>query len=243
MSPESKAASAVYASWVTVQNALDALAQGVPPQIDRSLFPGLNWAVQSQLLTGLRFLKLIDDNGNSTPELVALAEDRDCRKENWVPVLKAAYREVFAIDLTKASPLQLENAIQRYGVTGDTLEKAVRFFIAAAEFSGIPLSPHLQRRRKQVAPRKRRAQARIKADALAAPSDSVLHPKVPDGTTRTIALRSGGTLEFSVSVDLFGLSSEDRKFVFTLIDELHAYEQKLGQDNNVARLGEVAFPE
>ena len=222
---ETKSPSAVYSSWVTVQNALDALSHGVPPQIDRSLFPGLNWAVQSQLLSGMRFLRLIDEHGNTLPQLVTLAEDTERRRQNWVPILKNAYRDVFAIDLTKASPLQLEAAIQKYGVGGDTLEKAVRFFLSAAEFSGIPLSPHLQKRRRSPSPRKRRTPSKVKSGALEDSSnDAQVHAKA-EGTTRIVQLKSGGTLFFSVSVNLFGLSAEDRKFVFTLIDELQAYEK------------------
>jgi hypothetical protein len=228
MTPESKQPSAVYASWITVTNALDALAHGVPPNIDRTLFPGLNWAVQNQLITGLKFLRLIDANGDSTPQLVSLAEDTENRRENWAAVLKSAYKDVFDMDLTKASPLQLEQAIQKLGVSGDTLDKAVRFFLSAAGFAGIPLSPHLQRKKKMNGVRKRRAVSRIKNDVPegATPDDALIPPR-PNGTRRTITLRSGGSLELLVSVDLFGLDSDDRHFVFELIDALQAYERRV----------------
>jgi hypothetical protein len=228
MTPESKQPSAVYASWVTVTNALDALAHGVPPNIDRTLFPGLNWAVQNQLIAALKFLQLIDTNGDSTPQLISLAEDTEHRRENWAAVLKSAYKDVFAMDLTKASPLQLEQAIQKLGVSGDTLDKAVRFFLSAAGFAGIPLSPHLQRKKKMNGVRRRRSASRIKNDPPeGAVSDDTLIPIRPNGTRRTIALRSGGSLELLVSVDLFGLDADDRHFVFELIDALQAYERRV----------------
>lgn len=44
-------------------------------------------------------------------------------------------------------------------------------------------------------------------------------------TTKTLILRSGGTLSITVSVDLLSLSRQDRAFVFGLIDKLGAYER------------------
>lgn len=46
------------------------------------------------------------------------------------------------------------------------------------------------------------------------------------GTSRTISLRSGGTLTVSATLDLFSLSPPDRKFVFEFIDKLESYESE-----------------
>lgn len=47
----------------------------------------------------------------------------------------------------------------------------------------------------------------------------------PAGTSRSVALASGGTLTVSASMDVFGFSPDDRTFVFDLIDKLLKYEK------------------
>ena len=45
-------------------------------------------------------------------------------------------------------------------------------------------------------------------------------------TSKSVSLVSGGTLTLSATLDLFSLNSEDRKFVFGLIDMLEEYAAK-----------------
>jgi hypothetical protein len=42
--------------------------------------------------------------------------------------------------------------------------------------------------------------------------------------SKTVSLRSGGTVTVTASLDLFSLAADDRKLVFDLIDRLHEYE-------------------
>jgi hypothetical protein len=44
------------------------------------------------------------------------------------------------------------------------------------------------------------------------------------GTSRTVELKSGGTLTVMASMDVFKLTPDDRNFVFSLIDKLNEYE-------------------
>lgn len=46
------------------------------------------------------------------------------------------------------------------------------------------------------------------------------------GTSRSVELKSGGTLTISATLDLFALNAADRKFVFDLIDKLEGYEEE-----------------
>jgi hypothetical protein len=43
--------------------------------------------------------------------------------------------------------------------------------------------------------------------------------------TKSIRLRTGGTLTLTASLDLFSLGAEDRAFVFDLIDRLQQYDR------------------
>lgn len=54
------------------------------------------------------------------------------------------------------------------------------------------------------------------------------------GESRSVTLRSGGTLTISASTGFLSLSSADRKFVFGLIDSLEAYEKGNSQDDDDA---------
>ena len=44
--------------------------------------------------------------------------------------------------------------------------------------------------------------------------------------TRELKLRSDGVVTLGLSVDLFSLTGDDRKFVFELIDKMSAYEDQ-----------------
>ncbi len=217
---------AAYVAWGTFNNTLDQLAQGVPNRIDKSVFPGLSGGVQSQLLAGLKFLGLIDDDGKPQPALEKLATaDEAARKIALCNVLEDRYADLFAIDLTNATPAQLGEAMgESYNVSGATREKAVRFFLSAAEFAEVPLSTLLRGKRRAATGTRsvRRKAARKKTPnrgAGAAP------PPASGGTAKTVRLQSGGTLTLSASLDLFSLNAADRGFVFELIDRMESYQE------------------
>jgi Family of unknown function (DUF5343) len=216
---------AVYVGWSTFKNAIDTLAEAMPNRIDRTVFPGLAGGVQGQLLTGLKFLGLVAEDGKPTPALLALAvRDQAERKKQIDKILRASYPELFTLDLTKTTPGELREKMgESYGVSGATLDRALRFFITAAENAGIALSAHVSKVKAANGPasqrRRRTAKPRIEIPALAVP------PPGAGGTSKSVSLASGGTLTISASLDLFSLTPEDRKFVFTLIDQLEGYEK------------------
>jgi hypothetical protein len=53
------------------------------------------------------------------------------------------------------------------------------------------------------------------------------------GDRLAVPLNSGGTVEVSVSVNLFALSTEDRTFVIELIDKLKGYQQATPAPDNL----------
>lgn len=214
--------SAVYVAFATFRNALDQLSQGIPNRIDRSVFPGQSGGVQAQLLAGMRFLGLIDDDGKPQPRLSKIAvPDERSRKRELRVILEDCYADLFALDLEKTTPAELgEKMGASYGVSGDTRQKAVRFFLSAAEYADIALSPLFGKKKAgrgpTSTPRRRRA-ARSRTPAR----DNAQPPS--EGTTKTVRLKSGGELTLSASIDLFSLTAEDRTFVFELIDRLDSY--------------------
>ena len=225
---ESKAP--VYVGWTTFKNEImEKLSQALPNRIDKSIFLGQAGGVQSQLMAGLKFLALIDEDGKPTQALVDLTADAEAeRKTALAAILKQRYAALFALGLEKATLQQIMDTLANtYSISGDTKEKAVRFFLAAAQYANVSLSPFLLKENgKPAAPRRSNSARRAKTvenPPQPPPADT---PPLPpsNGEQRTVTLTSGGTLTISASVGFMKLNKADRDFVFRLIDQLDAYE-------------------
>jgi len=202
-----------YVPFKTFLTALDALEAGLPNQLDRSVWPSYSGAIQGQLLGAFRFLGLMDEGNCPTPALAELVSKRGARRELLRGLIEHRYRTLVALDLTRTSPRQLDDAMRQYGLSGATHKKALSFFLQAAQFAGMPLSVLLKAKTRTAAfGHKRAAASTPPPETSAAP------------LSKTVRLRSGGTLTVAASLDLFSLAGDDRKLVFDLIDRLQEYE-------------------
>jgi hypothetical protein len=136
-------------------------------------------------------------------------------------VITSHYADLVKLDLTKVSPSQLDQKFDEYGVSGDTKKKAKTFFIKAAQFVGLPLSPLLTRKTRSSGPRKKRTPG---TKATPQENRETVHEQPANGMTKTVALKSGGELTLALSVNLFDLIGSEREFVFGLIDKIKEYE-------------------
>jgi hypothetical protein len=204
-----------YVPFKTFLAAIEGFERGLPSQLDRSLWPSYSGAIQGQLLNAFRFMGLVDEGHVPTAELRDLVSKRDARRQLLRAILERCYAPVAGLDLARSSPRQLDEAMRQYGLTGVTHKKALSFFLRAASFAGLPLSPLLKGRTRGAAAPRRPAPA-----PAAAPAAGSL--------ARTVRLRSGGTLTVSASVDMFALAEDDRKLLFDLIDRLRDYEGRPG---------------
>jgi hypothetical protein len=203
-----------YVPFKTFLTALDALEASLPNQLDRSVWPSYSGAIQGQLLGAFRFLGLMDEGNCPTPALGELVSKRESRRDLLRALIERYYRPLVALDLTRTSPRQLDDAMRQYGLSGATHKKAISFFLQAAQFAGVPLSVLLRAKTRTAAFGHRRA-----APATPAPA-----PENPAALSKTVRLRGGGTLTLSASLDVFSLGGEDRKLVFDIIDRLQEYE-------------------
>jgi hypothetical protein len=232
MADESKRAAA-YLPWATFKTALDQLAMGIPSRIDRSVFPGMAWNMQTQLFAALKFLGLVKGEDEPTQALQDLVTGTDVeRKAKLKKLIESSYSELIAIDLTKATRAHFEEKLgELYSVSGDTRKKAVRFFINAAEEVGVPLSAFIAPKNGKAAGKTRRAPSgkprAPKKTAVTKPlqQEPAGQPGTPSGTAKSVSLASGGTLTLSATLDLFSLNATDRTFVFSIIDKLEEYER------------------
>jgi hypothetical protein len=225
---ESKSsAPAAYLSFKTFLGAVDALEHGIPKQIDRTIWRSQSGVIQSQIMMAFRFFGFVNESDAPTPALQRFVEGKDRRPEMMASLIRHSYRSIVEHDLTKMSPKMLSDAMDEYGVSGDTKRKALAFFLRAAQFADIPMHPLLSRgMRSANGPRKKRVNASKRGlDG----STIAVTPNTQSGittkNTRSIQLSSGGTVALSLSFDPFSLSEADREFVYGLVDKLKAYEQ------------------
>lgn len=138
---------APYFAFKTLTNMIERMEEhGPPPRIDRTFLTGMSGAGQTQFISGLRSLGLIDPEDNTVlPPLTALVENPDQRPELIGELVRTRYPEAVELGKTKATTGQLvEVFAEHYGVRGDTARKAIAFFLKAAEYGGVPVSPNFK---------------------------------------------------------------------------------------------------
>lgn len=141
-----------YATFPAFVSFLNKLKETVvPPKIDRTLFGNTSGSLIYSIMGSLKALDLIDEAGIPQPpfkELVQAGDDE--RKPIFITILKRSYPELWGgdLDLATMTAGQFDDLLRvEYQITGSTIDKAAAFFIAAANYAGIELSPHLKNRR------------------------------------------------------------------------------------------------
>jgi hypothetical protein len=213
-----------YLPFSSFLTALDRLAQAVPPKIEKDVFPHHSGVLQGQLLGALRFLDLIDDNGipkGNKLERLATEKDIPARRANLRPLLKTAYSDILKLDLTRMTPSQFDSAFERYGISGDTKKKAKAFFMKAAEFAQIEVSPYLIRRsRGSISARKRKG-AQKGHPRVNSPAPVIYDTEKFE--SKTLELANGVTLTMVVKGNVLELQGKDRDLVFAIMDQLKSH--------------------
>jgi|SRR6266850_37833 len=224
MADDEKKMIVAYVPFKTFLAAIEAFERHMPTQIDSSVWPTYSGAIRSQLLGAFKFLNLIDDKGHPTVILKGLVEDKANRKATLRKVIETSYKPVISAGLQHMTPKMFDDLMDAYGMTGDTQKKVSSFFLQAAKYAEIPMSPLLLKKRPGTT-RKRRSTEEQASDG------DVFHvePSTGQGNSRTVELRGGGKLTLILSVNMFDLVGEDRDFVFGIIDQCQQYENKKGK--------------
>lgn len=241
----------VYMSFATFKSAVQTLRDhGLPPKVDRSALGTRSGADQSQIMSGFKFLGLIDQNDTTQESLRKLhgcQQGSEEEKKVLGEILRCRYTKVFELDLETATPRMLADAIGSYGATGSTKDRAIRFFLKAAEYSGIKLSGHLThgtRSRGEVADttptngkpnngaappkQRRRKRATISGPNLEQRPGSASELAL----LRTVSLPNvKGTLTLSGNFNAFHLRDDERDLVYQIIDKMNEYEAKTKKES------------
>ena len=122
-------------------------AEGVPLRFDRTAWEKrYSGSTGSQLLTGLRFLGLLDGE-RPTQELETIIEAKGDDRDD---LLKERIRDAYSPEvdfpaLPRATAGMLDEWLKSYGIEGDTARKAASFFVNASKDLDIPISTGLRK--------------------------------------------------------------------------------------------------
>jgi len=221
-----------YLPFKTFLSSLDALSHGVPPKIDRTLWRSQSGVTQGLIMNTYRFFALVEDDDesdSSSGDLEQMAKHPDKRPEILRSLIEAQYWEILQDhDLTKMTLKMLDSAFEKaFSVSGGTKQKAITFFLKAARFASMPLSPYLSSMLRTTR-RRRNARVRLPENANAEPGRNVPAADAQiakAASTHSVQLISGGRLTVSIAADPFKMSQEDRHFVFSIVDQLKKYEK------------------
>lgn len=164
MADDPKRPAPPYIAFQTLKTLLQNMkADGVPGRIDKTMLRNFSGAVASQLITALKFLNLTNGDGVPTTQMRDLVSAYG--SEDWPVVLgsviKAAFSPIFALNLETATPGQFtEKFGDVFDGEGDTMRKAVTFFVNAVREAKIPISNYIMRNKK---PRAANGKKRVKA--------------------------------------------------------------------------------
>ena len=178
-----------YIAWRTLLNLIERLeTTAVPPQIDKTFLTGSNQS-NTQTINALKSLGLIKDDGSVTPSLIRLVEAGTERPAAVQKVLEGFFQEAIQLGKVNATHRQLDMAFEDYGVSGSTRRKAVSFYLKAASYAQMSLSPHFKTPLKSSGPRKRRRSIRgVTPPASAPASSSVTDASLPALKARYIEM-------------------------------------------------------
>ncbi|MBK0869639.1 DUF5343 domain-containing protein [Saccharopolyspora sp. HNM0986] len=217
-----------YLSWRSFTGAWEHMASQdtLPAVIDRSYLKWMSGTTQTSFLGMLRQFDLVDDQDRPTGRLRELVYDPDSRPRIIGEQLHEHYEPIVEMGKMHATTGQLNSTWREiYGQEGDTRNRAINFFLQAAELAGIPLSPEWTKGMPTpaaAAPRQRRrsrpaAKSATRAKSQSAENKSVLEVKLASGV---------GRIAVTLEADFLHMSDEDRAFVFGISDALRDYQAK-----------------
>ena len=227
--PESTA-NPPYISWITFLNFIEWLnGVGIPAQVDRSFWSTkYSGGTGSQLMSGLRFLKLLDGETPTASLEEIVNADAEGRKGLVAQLLRDRYPTVFEIDLERATPKMINDVFADFGVGGDTSRKSQSFFINACKFADIPLAARIRKRarnRRAATSQSRRASRRTKSAGSSPQQANESPSQAGSGQATTVKLGGGGTLTLVLNANVLTLEERDHRFISDLVGRFKAYER------------------
>lgn len=229
MNERQKQASPPYATFSAFINFINKLRDTViPARIDPTVFGNASGSISYSIISSLKFLNLIDDNGVPNTRFVALVKAPDeVRTGILEGIIKDGYPSLFkgSVDLANMTAGQFDEHMRNeYGVSGSTVDKIAAFFISACKMAGIPLSTHLAARKPvSVSTSAKKSAKQRKADVTTS-DDAEESPPIA---------ASAKALEYQL-IDLMSepdIDDEVKKSIWSLVQYLTARKAKKADAN------------
>jgi hypothetical protein len=194
---------------------------GIPERVDKRYLDGMADGTQFQYRQALRYLGLTTNDDRPTPLLSELVgADQADRHELLGKIMSTRYPELTGLSL-EASKDDFFAVLQDYGVTSDIQRrKMLTFFVAAADYAGLQISPHIRPTKARTGPRKPKGSPQTETSAGRPPKTTVHAPEVHD-----ISLGDAGSVSVIVNVVRWWDLSDDQ---FTKLRKLIKDIEALG---------------
>jgi hypothetical protein len=195
---DKKAPTPPYVPYKTLRNFLDKFQHGVPGRIDRGLMGTMSGALQSQVTTALKYLRLISDAGipSDSMKRLVMAEGED-RKSILKNVLMEGYPFIFreGFDFSSATASQLrEEFEEKTTASGETVRRCMAFLKDAAQEAGISVSPYItQKAGRGASQRMKRNSTSRKSDHELPPTRETTEPP-PQSHSKHLPIEAQGSL-------------------------------------------------
>jgi hypothetical protein len=173
-----------------------------PDYITRDLMGGISGAVQTHLLTALKFFGLTGPKGETKESLYELVNAHGT--DGWPSLLASVIQPAYSSTIRD---FNLKNGIyknlrERFkagcGLDGATLDKALRFYLKALKAAGVEVSKHISTRKmpaKRVGAEGRRSSPHQSGEGPAASARNGLPGAPPPGNSGNDK-QLGGFIEF-----------------------------------------------
>jgi hypothetical protein len=215
---------AVYLPFKTLLTAITSLSQALPQKLDKSAWPSFSNLTKGQTFNAFKFLGLVDKDGYVQPvlkDIVKESIDKPEFKTILSDILKDKYSKVIELASQNGTIAQLQETMRGYGVSGTTLERAIRFWTEAAKFSGIKYPENWKKASGGIV---RRRKPSTGGDSEKPQDRQPELPKgssSPGGYTKTVIPKGNvGTVTLTVSINPLDLAGETRDWFFKLVDVL-----------------------
>ena len=180
------------------------------------------------MLTGMRFLRLLEGD-HPTKALVELARaEADQRKPIMMRILRNAYGDQLIDEIGGMTPLVLEQRMETLGVTGSTNRKACGFLVNALRSADFKVPPDIGKRYRNRPSRRGVGRKQVSGSRKAAPSnneqaDESARPTVPNRNTRTLTFSNGETVSLVTDTDMLSLPAEDLAWLLSVVKMFDEY--------------------
>jgi len=135
-------------SFTTLVNFLDGFKDGsVPSHIDKSVYPStMSFSNKAVMPGALKFLGLISESNVPEPIFHELVKADEAGKvELWRQIISDKYQFLFeGLDIKKTTTAVVMDRFKAQNISGDTVRKAITFFLHAAKVAKMEVSQHVK---------------------------------------------------------------------------------------------------